>query len=145
MSLTDPTSKMSKSHPQERSRIIITDSPEDIRGKLSRALTDSLPGVSYNIADRPGISNLLDILSTFDPDGRSPHDLAVEYAGSTPKQLKEAVTDAVIMGLAGIRERYTEIMTRGDAYLDSIAAEGARKAQKSAEETMDLVKTAVGL
>jgi tryptophanyl-tRNA synthetase len=145
MSLTDPTSKMSKSHPQQRSRILITDTPDEIRNKVSRALTDSLPGISYDIVNRPGISNLLDMLSTFDMEGRSADELSVHFADLTPKQLKEIVADAIITGLQGVRSRYLELSSRDDAYLDSIEAEGARKARESAEETMNLVKTAIGL
>ncbi|KAI9147907.1 Tryptophan--tRNA ligase [Paramyrothecium foliicola] len=145
MSLTEPTSKMSKSHPQQRSRILITDTPDEIRTKLSRALTDSLSGISYDIANRPGISNLLDILATFDTKSRTPSELATEYADLSPKQLKEMVTDAVVRGLDGIQKRYVDLTRRDDAYLDMVAEEGARKARESAEETMHLVKSAIGL
>ncbi|KAH6975881.1 hypothetical protein BKA56DRAFT_617832 [Ilyonectria sp. MPI-CAGE-AT-0026] len=145
MSLTDPTSKMSKSHKSERSRILITDSAKDIKTKLGSALTDSIPGVSYDTTNRPGISNLLDILSIFDAQGRGPGQLADAYSDISPKQLKEMVTDAVITGLDGIRDRYLELLAKGDAHLDKIEAEGASKARESAEETMQLVRAAVGL
>lgn len=145
MSLTDPTSKMSKSHKSERSRILITDSAKDIKTKLGSALTDSIPGVSYDTTNRPGISNLLDILSIFDAQGRGPRQLADAYSDISPKQLKEMVTDAVITGLDGIRDRYLELLAKGDAHLDKIEAEGASKARESAEETMQLVRAAAGL
>ncbi|KAK7429501.1 Tryptophan--tRNA ligase, mitochondrial [Neonectria magnoliae] len=145
MSLTDPTSKMSKSHKLERSRILITDSPNEIKTKIGSALTDSMPGMSYDTVNRPGISNLLDILSIFDAGGRNPEQLAGEYRDLGPKQLKELVTDSVVAGLDGIRERYVELLTASDARLDQIEAEGTRKARESAEETMQLVRTAVGL
>ncbi|KPM36884.1 hypothetical protein AK830_g9667 [Neonectria ditissima] len=145
MSLTDPTSKMSKSHKLERSRILITDSPEEIKSKIGSALTDSISGVSYDTVNRPGISNLLDILSIFDTGGRSAEQLADECRNISPRLLKEMVTDSVVAGLDGIRERYLELLAAGDARLDQIEAEGAREARKSAEETMQLVRTAVGL
>ncbi|KAH7140539.1 hypothetical protein EDB81DRAFT_885273 [Dactylonectria macrodidyma] len=145
MSLTDPTSKMSKSHKSERSRILITDSAKDIKSKIGSALTDSIPGVSYDISNRPGISNLLDILTIFDAEGRGSEELADAYRDISPKQLKCMVTDAVITGLDGIRDRYLELLAKGDAYLDMIEAEGARKARANAEETMQSVRAAVGL
>ncbi|KAH6893594.1 hypothetical protein B0T10DRAFT_400622 [Thelonectria olida] len=144
MSLTEPTSKMSKSHKSEKSRILITDSPQDIKKKLGSALTDSLPGVSYDVANRPGISNLLDILSIFDARGRTPEQLANEYSDIGPKQLKGMVTDAVVSGLHGIRDRYLELLDAGDAHLDKIESVGAQKARESAGDTMQMVKSAVG-
>jgi tryptophanyl-tRNA synthetase len=135
---------MSKSHPAQRSRILITDTPQEIRSKIATALTDSTPGISYDPATRPGISNLLEILSVFDPEGRTPAQLAQEFAEASPKVFKEAVADALVTGLHGIRDRYLEL-SADDSYLDRIEQHGAQKAQRSAEETMDIVKAAVGL
>lgn len=145
MSLNDPTSKMSKSHKSEKSRILITDSPEDIKAKIGSAKTDSIPGITYNQTERPGISNLLDILSIFDPEGRKGVDLAEQYSDISPKQLKDMVTDAVVGGLAGIRDKYLELLDKGDGYLDSVEKIGAQKAQKSADDTMQIVRDSVGL
>lgn len=145
MSLNDPTSKMSKSHKSEKSRILITDSPEDIKAKIGSAKTDSIPGINYNPAERPGISNLLDILTIFDKEGRKGGELAEQYKDISPKQLKEMVTDAVVGGLGGIRDKYLELLNKGDEYLDSVERIGAQKAQKSADDTMQIVRNAVGL
>ncbi|POR38464.1 Tryptophan--tRNA ligase, mitochondrial [Tolypocladium paradoxum] len=145
MSLTDPTSKMSKSHKNDRSRILITDTPDEIRAKVASALTDSLPGISYDLATRPGVSNLLDILSIFDAQQRSPAQLAQEHAETHPRQFKAMVSDAIIQGLHGIRSRYLGLLDTESAFLDHVEADGARKARQSAEETMQLVRTAVGL
>lgn len=145
MSLTEPTEKMSKSHKSEKSRILITDSPQEIKKKLASALTDSIPGISYDVTNRPGISNLLDILSIFDAQGRGPEQLANEYSDIGPRELKEMVTDGVVSGLHGIRDRYLGLLDAGDAHLDEIEAIGARKARQSAEETMQTVRSAVGL
>ncbi|KAK0384774.1 hypothetical protein NLU13_7252 [Sarocladium strictum] len=144
MSLTDPTSKMSKSAKAEKSRILITDSPMEIKSKISSALTDSISGITYEPASRPGIANLLDILSIFDHQQRTAADLATAYATSSPKQLKSMVSEAVIEGLQGIRERYRELLDVNDGHLDRVAEYGAEKARRSAAETMDLVRTAVG-
>ncbi|CAG7563727.1 unnamed protein product [Fusarium equiseti] len=145
MSLNDPTSKMSKSHKSEKSRILITDSPEDIKAKIGSAKTDSIPGITYDQGERPGISNLLDILSIFDAQSRKGVELAEQYKDISPKQLKEMVTDAVVGGLDGIRNRYLELLNKGDEYLDSVERIGAQKAQKSADDTMQIVRDAMGL
>lgn len=145
MSLRDPTSKMSKSDKSERSRILITDEPEQIEKKIASAMTDSLPGISYDPVNRPGVSNLLDIFSIFDTQGRSADRLGQEYGDSKPKHLKELVADAVIRGLDGIRDRYLDLINGSDSYLDNVEAEGARKARKSADETMQIVRSAIGL
>lgn len=145
MSLTEPTSKMSKSHRSDRSRILITDSSGDIKAKIGSALTDSIPGISYDPTNRPGISNLLDIMSIFDAQGRSSESLAQDYSDLSPRRFKEMVSDAIISGLGGIRERYLSLVVSNDSYLDKVEAEGARKARKSADETMEIVKAAIGL
>ncbi|KAF4437953.1 tryptophanyl-tRNA synthetase [Fusarium acutatum] len=145
MSLQNPTEKMSKSSKSPKSRISIIDSPQEIKAKIKAATTDSILGISYNREERPGISNLLDIMAIFDPEGRKAQELAEQYSDLSPKQLKEMVSDAVIGGLDGIRDRYTELLDKGDKYLDSIEAIGAEKARKSAEETMQVVREAVGL
>lgn len=145
MSLNDPTSKMSKSSKSERSRILITDTPEQIKKKVSSAVTDSISGISYDAVERPGISNLLDILSMFDPKGRAASELGEAFHDLSPKQLKDLVSDHVVSGLDGIRQRYTQLLSSDQSYLDKVEAEGTRKAQKSAADTMELVREAMGM
>lgn len=135
---------MSKSHPLERSRILLTDNADIIQSKISSALTDSLPGISYDVKNRPGISNLLDIFSIFHPDGKSSADLAADFSESTPRELKAAVTEAVIRGMDGIGERYEKLL-EDVKYLDHVAEDGAKKARASADETMHIVREAMGL
>ncbi|TWU74743.1 Tryptophan--tRNA ligase, mitochondrial [Metarhizium rileyi] len=145
MSLSDPTSKMSKSHKLARSRILITDGPDEIRLKVFSALTDSVQGISYDPAARPGISNLLSLFSIFDAEKRSPEQLASAYSDTPPRLFKSMVSDAIVSGLQDVRARYTELVEDGTCYLDHVEAEGARKARENAEETMSIVRTAVGL
>ncbi|KAG6004902.1 hypothetical protein E4U21_000629 [Claviceps maximensis] len=145
MSLSDPTSKMSKSDKITRSRVLVTDTPDEIRAKVSSAVTDSITGVSYDPVERPGISNLLAILSVFDDGKRTPQDLAQAYSTTHPRVLKETVSEAIIAGLQGVRSRYMKLMDESNDYLDQVEAEGTRKARQSAEETMDIVRTATGL
>ncbi|TPP64750.1 Tryptophanyl-tRNA synthetase, partial [Fasciola gigantica] len=62
-SLREPTKKMSKSDSSPGSVILLTDNPDTIRAKIRRSQTDSLPGVSYDEVERPGLSNLIRILA----------------------------------------------------------------------------------
>ncbi|KAF4336242.1 tryptophanyl-tRNA synthetase [Fusarium beomiforme] len=145
MSLNKPQQKMSKSDLSINSRISFTDSPAAVKAKIKRAVTDSIPGISYDIKERPGVSNLLNILAVFDVEGRKAEELAEQYSDLSLQQLKDMVSDAVVGGLEPFQKRYAELMEKGDKYLDSIEAIGAEKARQSAEETMQIVRQAVGL
>lgn len=138
---------MSKSHTDPNSRIFLTDTPEVIHKKLKVALTDSLSGISYEPEKRPGVSNLLEILSCVDESsGLSPAELAGQHENSSLKALKEHVATKVADHLAPIRERYAELMSdeSSKAYVDNVAREGAEKASKNAEKTMHRVREAIG-
>lgn len=65
-SLREPTKKMSKSDSSPGSAILLTDSPDTIRTKIRRSQTDSLPGVTYDSANRPGVSNLIRTLAAIE-------------------------------------------------------------------------------
>ncbi|KAL8419601.1 hypothetical protein RB594_002694 [Gaeumannomyces avenae] len=149
MSLRDPQQKMSKSSPNANSRILLTDTADEIRKKIAAAVTDPLEGgVRYDREARPGVANLLSLLSAFDPEGRTAAQLAEPGAfGGRPRgELKGAVADAVVRGLDRIRDRYLELLSRdGGRYLDEVALQGATKARESAERTMREVREAMGL
>ncbi|KAI0883464.1 tryptophanyl-tRNA synthetase [Annulohypoxylon maeteangense] len=151
MSLVQPTQKMSKSTPNHRSRILITSTSNEIRQRIYGAVTDSEDAITYEPTRRPGVSNLLELLSQCGPalaDGtrRSPEELGNEFNGRMWKDLKNAVADAVVAELEGVRERYHEFLNRkGGKWIDEIEAEGAEAARRSAEATMKLVRYAVGL
>ncbi|KAE8451829.1 hypothetical protein EG329_002669 [Mollisiaceae sp. DMI_Dod_QoI] len=146
MSLTDPLSKMSKSASNPLSRILITDPPSTIKKKLMSALTDCTNSVSYSPTSRPGVTNLLHLLSAFHPNGKSAEELGneLENSGMGLGAFKTLVADSVSEGLKGVRERFEEVMGE-EGYLDEVARKGAVKARESAEETMQIVRGAVGL
>lgn len=149
MSLTQPTSKMSKSDTNTASRILLTDSPPEIKKKFMRALTDSQPGgISYDRAGRPGVSNLLEILSILGGETRTPAETASDFEGVQHplKALKERTAEAVVREMGDLREKYRELLEKNDgAWLDDIGAMGAEKARANADVTIKLVKEAVGL
>ncbi|CZS90723.1 related to mitochondrial tryptophanyl-tRNA synthetase [Rhynchosporium agropyri] len=146
MSLTSPLQKMSKSHPSPLSRILITDSPSTITTKLSSALTDSQNLVTWDPVSRPGVSNLLTLLSSFDKHGRSAQELGgmLEKEGMGLGAFKKLVAGEVREGLRDVRERFERVLGE-KGYVEEVARRGAVRARESAEETMVLVREAVGL
>lgn len=146
MSLKDPAMKMSKSHQDPRSRILLTDTHEEIASKIKLAVTDSLPLISYNPQNRPGISNLIEIIHHVEGGRTTCEDLAREFESLSKQNFKALVSDRISSSLFRVREDYQRILnTDGGRYLDAVAAQGAVKAKASAEETMALVRDAVGL
>ncbi|KAE8231441.1 hypothetical protein CF326_g3541 [Tilletia indica] len=156
LSLRDPTAKMSKSAPDANSRIMLTDTPEQITAKLKRAVTDGEARLSYDPESRPAVSNLLLILSTLRnrqasqgqgvPTEITPAQVADELNqqhGGSASALKSAVTEAVIESLMPVqRELHRLQADRG--YLIEIESKGRDKARERAARTMDEVRKMVG-
>ena len=146
MSLKEPRLKMSKSHEDFRSRIQLNDSPEVISDKIRLALTDSITGVSYDPEYRPGVSNLLAIMSYLDEQGRTAEELAQACSSMNMRQFKAAVTNAVSESLASTRDKYNRIINKDEThYLDDIAIEGSDKARRQADKTIAAVRQVTGL
>jgi len=147
MSLRNSVQKMSKSAESAKSRIELTDDAKTVRERIAAALTDDRGGVTWEPEARPGVTNLLEILAAFcgAPEVSARELAEGEMKGVSMRELKERVAEKVSEGLGGIQERYREVRKRGDGYLDEVAEEGRIKAARSAEETMRLVKEAVGL
>ncbi len=140
MSLQNPLAKMSKSDPDEGSRILVLDTPDTIKAKVKRAVTDSGKGIRYDWEEKPGISNLLEMMSLF--TGTPIPDLEAEHASSGYGHFKEAVADAVIAGLAPIRAGYAGL---DDATVDRVMERGATTARAMAEPYQARVRRRVGL
>lgn len=140
MSLQDPVKKMSKSDPDPNSRILVFDDPDTIVKKCRRAVTDSGSEIYYDIENKAGISNLLEILSIF--SGRTIDDLVSEYASSQYGTFKQVVADAIVEGLAPLRGAYLSLE---DGEVKRIMAKGMLEARIRAEKTMTEVRERVGL
>lgn len=143
MSLKEPTSKMSKSHADERSRILLTDSSDDIHKKIKIALTDSFPTITYDPVSRPGVSNLIEILAHI--EGKRCTELALEYHSASLRSFKEHVASRLSGHLSDIRERYFSLMEDRTGYLDVVADKGAQVARSNADATLQQVKHVLGL
>lgn len=142
MSLKQPTVKMSKSHADGRSRILLTDDPATIHKKVKVALTDSEATITYDPVQRPGVSNLIEILSHFEE--RPCETIVQEYESASLRTLKEQVAGQIAHHLREIREAYAAHMAH-PASLDEIAQAGAQAAQGRTGETLQSVRAAVGL
>jgi tryptophanyl-tRNA synthetase len=140
MSLTDPTSKMSKSDPSLKSRILLTDSTDQIMKKVKSAVTDTGTEVAFDWEGKPGISNLLEMFSFF--SDRSIDDLVSEFSSSGYGTFKVAVGEAVAEGLKPIRDAYEGT---SDTEVAEVMASSAARAREMADGTMASVRGSVGL
>ncbi|KAI1005210.1 hypothetical protein K3495_g3006 [Podosphaera aphanis] len=143
-SLADPKFKMSKSQGNLNSRILITDTLDEIRKKIARAVTDSENRVSWCPDTRPGVANLLSILSAFDTSERTPEQLANALNDLKLGELKDLLVETLEKNLRPIRDRYTEIVA-DQTYLKKVAENGLEKVNATGKTNMKLIKEAVGL
>ena len=141
MSLQEPTKKMSKSDTNHKNFISMMDSPDMIRKKIKSAVTDSSGIIEYNVNEKPGISNLLTIYSAF--SGKTIEDLVTQYQGAGYGQFKEELGEAIVQVIEPIQKRQAELLASGE--LDLILDEGAEKARRVANKTLQKMKNAVGL
>ena len=139
--LQDPTRKMSKGIGGSGT-LWVLDEPKVLIKKIRSAVTDTGREVVFDVADKPGVSNLLTILSV--TTGTPVPSLEEQFAGKGYGDLKGAVAEAVVELFAPVRERYAELVADPTA-LDALLAGGAARAREVAVATMDVVRERVGL
>ena len=142
MSLTDGTSKMSKSDPSDNSRINVLDPPKVIRDKIKRCKTDDFKGIEWDNPDRPEATNLLNIYSAVQPD-RTKEDIMEEVKDLNWGDFKPLLADAVVAHLEPIQKRYEEVRS-DEGELNKILKDGADSANAVAERTLYNTKVAMG-
>lgn len=140
MDLQDPTSKMSKSASTDSGLVYLLDDNSTISKKFKRAVTDSDSDVRYDREQKPGVSNLIDILSAVTKIPQE--EVAHRYTQYGP--LKKDTGDAVISMVEPIRDRYHDYMN-DRAELLRLLAIGANRAREVAEATVTRVHNAIGL
>ncbi len=140
MDLQRPTAKMSKSATSPAGTIDLLDSPAEVTRKVKRAVTDADGEVRYDPEAKPGVSNLLELLSA--ATGDTPEALAGRYTRYGP--LKADVAEALTELLAPFRQRYAELDADPGAVVAALAL-GRDKASAVAEVTLDRVRDALGL
>jgi tryptophanyl-tRNA synthetase len=141
MAFDDPTTKMSKSAPNELSRISLLDEPGKIKKAIMRATTDSDGEIRFDMENKPGISNLLNVYSVL--AGIPVADVEKRYSSQGYGSLKKDLVEITVDALAPIKSRFDEI--RHTSELIEILKDGAERAEVIAEKTMKRVREKVGL
>jgi tryptophanyl-tRNA synthetase len=139
MGLDDPTKKMSKSAASDYNYIALTDTPEKIREKIKKAVTDSGKDIKY-ADDKPAIKNLINIYALL--DNAKPKDIEESYKGKSYSEFKADLAEVVVDFLKDFQEKYNSI---DDNEVLKILEAGKEKAKKLAEEKMNEVREKIGL
>ena len=139
-SLQDPTRKMSKSDAED-SFISVLDTPDVIRRKYRRAVTDSLASIRFDPENQPGVSNLLSIISAL--TGEDMEKVVASFEGKGYGDLKAAVTDVTIETLAPIQAEFARVM-KDKKYMEEVYREGAQRAGAIAERTLQKLMKKIG-
>lgn len=140
MSLQEPTRKMSKSDPDE-AFISLLDDADTVRRKLRRAVTDSDGEIRFDPESKPGVSNLLSIMSAL--GAGSMEEIAQELQGQGYGALKTRTADCVIAALEPLQAEYKRLIA-DKAYLQGMLDENAKTASYLANKTLRKVQKKVG-
>lgn len=143
MSLQDPSKKMSKSDDNMNNFVGLLEDPKKVAKKIKRAVTDSdeQARIYFDIAEKPGVSNLLSLLSC--ATGTSIDDLVPAYEDKMYGHLKGDVADAIVALIEPIQQKY-KALRDDQAELDRIMRAGAEKASQRAIITLEKAYDAVG-
>lgn len=152
MSLSDGTSKMSKSDANDGSRINVLDPPDVIRDKIKRCKTDAFEGIEWDNPERPEATNLLNIYAAVlqQPGGgdggrgcRSKEDIMEDVKDMNWGTFKPILADAIVNHLEPIQKRYHEVR-QDEEKLNQILKDGAASANEVAQRTLHATKVAMG-
>lgn len=141
MSLQDPSRKMSKSDPNQKGTVYLTDAPEVIMKKFKSAITDSEMSVRF-AEGKDGINNLMTIYSAV--TGDSYEKIEADFAGKGYGDFKKAVGEAVVAELEPFQKKFNEIIA-DKQYLKECQQKGAEKAMRVSSRTLGKVMKKVGL
>jgi tryptophanyl-tRNA synthetase len=133
MDLQEPTRKMSTTNGTPQGTVLVLDDPDALRKKFRTAVTDSGREVRYLPDEKPGVSNLIEILSV--ATGRSLAEVETAYDGKGYGDLKTDVGEAVIELLSPVRARYAELRA-DEGELKRLLAIGAAKARETSAPTL---------
>ena len=139
MSLKDGKKKMSKSDPSDQSRINLTDSEDQIRKKVQKAKTDSMPfpESKNDLENRPEIENLINIYSAIGE--HSSEKIMQDYKGKDFKNFKQDLCDLLISKISKISMEIKKLLS-DQSYLNSILSDGAKEANELSEKNMNEIK-----
>ena len=140
MSLDDPLQKMSKSNPNEHSKITLLDSPALVKKSIMRATTDSESIIKYDLVNKPGVSNLLTMYAQL--TSYSISELEAKYEGQGYGTLKKDLVEVVNEELLKVQTEFNRILASGEVY--DVLKTGREKASTIANEVLDRVKKTIG-
>lgn len=141
MDLVDPTKKMSKSSENQKGVIRLLDDAETIRKKILGATTDSEMEIKYDVQNKPGISNLINIYAAL--TNKKIKEVEEIYKGKKYGELKKDVADIVIKELTSIQEKYYDIIKNDK--LNDILDNGINFTREISRKKFDLMKNKMGL
>lgn len=140
MAFDDPTQKMSKSNPNEHSKITLLESPNKVKKTIMKSTTDSDAEIRYDLTNKPGVSNLLTIYSQF--SGESIPAIVSKYEGQGYGALKKDLVDVVQGELNKVQTEFHKIIDSGDVY--DVLKQGRERATELSTVVLDRVKKQVG-
>ncbi|MFF4505021.1 tryptophan--tRNA ligase [Streptomyces sp. NPDC001401] len=140
MNLQAPTSKMGKSDDSGPGIVYLLDEPDVVRKKIMRAVTDSGREIAYDRVERPGVTNLLEILAAC--TGGNPEALSGVY--ESYGSLKKDTAEAVVELLRPVQERHRALCA-DPGYVEGVLRDGADRARALARPTVDAAYRAIGL
>ncbi|MGA8295545.1 MAG: tryptophan--tRNA ligase [Acidimicrobiales bacterium] len=140
MDLQHPEQKMSKSTSSPSGLIFLDDSPDEIRKKIRRAVTDTETEVRYDREKKPGVANLLEFLAAASSD--DPERVAARYPNYGA--LKNDTAEALVELLRPVRERIAELSS-DPGFVASVLGSGAARAREISSKTLERARAAVGL
>jgi len=139
--LQNPESKMSKSADSDSGVLWLLDEPNKTAKKIKSAVTDADREIRFDRGEKPGVSNLLTLHSTF--SGTSIADLEAQFEGKGYGDLKKDVAEVVVAEFAPVRERTLELLN-DPAELDRMLSKNAERANEMAQKTLDRVYDRIG-
>lgn len=141
MDLVDPTKKMSKSSENQKGVIRLLDDPEVIRKKIMGATTDSDMKICFDVENKPGISNLINIYASL--TGKTIKEVEEIFKDKKYGELKSCVADVVIQELSVIQKKYYEIIDSEE--LNKILDDGINFTRNISKNKFELMKNKMGL
>lgn len=139
--LKDPSKKMSKTEENPQGVISLFDDLSDIQKKIMGATTDSDNCIKYDMENKPGISNLLNIASSL--TGRSIEDLEQEFEGKGYGNFKKYVAEVTTNFIDQIQKKYQALINSDE--IDVILNEGIQKSRNLAKEKYEIMKSRMGV
>lgn len=141
MSLQDPSKKMSKSDENKNSYLGLLDSPDDIRGKIKIAVTDSGKEIVFDHEKKPAIANLLTIYSLF--SDMPIKEIEKKYKGKGYGEFKKDLGDVAVLHLEPFQKKYRALKKNPEQVV-AIVREGAKSAKQISSKTLADVKQKIG-